>query len=71
MAKAQAFGAIIASGMECDTLKVDWCSDATCKASASSFYEDCKADPVYGPAATAVKSAMALMGCDPTATEGA
>ena len=73
MAKAQAFGAIIASGMECDTLKVDWCSDATCKASASSFYEACKADPAYGPAVTAFESLIlwAISGCDPSATEGA
>ena len=71
LAKAQAFGAIIAPGVECDTLKIDWCSDATCKASASAFYEDCKADPVYGTAATAVKSAMELMHCEPSATEGA
>ena len=71
LAKAHAFIAIIAPGMECDTLKIDWCSDATCKASASSFYEDCKADPDYGSGATAVKSAMELMHCEPSATEGA
>ena len=71
LAKAKAFIAIIAPGMECDTLKIDWCSDATCKASASSFYEDCKADPAFGSGATAVKSAMELMHCEPSATEGA
>ena len=71
LAKEQAFVAIIAPGMECDTLKEDWCSDATCKTSASSFYEACKADPKYGPVTKAVKIAMELMGCDPSATEGA
>ena len=70
-AKAQAFGAIIAPGMECDTLTHHWCSDATCKASASSFYQDCKADPLLGPWATEVKSAMELVHCEPSATEGA
>ena len=71
LAKAHAFSAIIAPGMECDTLKKDWCSDATCKASASSFYQDCKADPLLGPWATEVKSAMELVHCEPSATEGA
>ena len=70
-AKAQAFLAVSGPGKECDPVKVDWCSNATCKASASSFYEDCKADPVYGPAATAVKSAIELMHFEPSATEGA
>ena len=72
-AKAQAFLAVSGPGKECDPVKADWCSHAMCKTSASSFYEACKAGPAYGPVpgVTAVKSAMALMGCDPTATEGA
>ena len=70
-ANAQAFLAVSGPGKECDLDKVDWCSDNTCKTSTSSFYEACKADPTYGPAATSVKSAMELMGYDPTATEGA
>ena len=71
-AKEQAFVAIIAPGMECDLLKENWCSNATCNASASSFYEDCKADPKYGMAARGVKVTMELLGCDPaSATEGA
>ena len=73
-AKAQAFFADLSGpGEECDPMKEDWCSDNKCKTSASSFYEACKAGPAYGPVpgVTAVKSAMALMGCDPTATEGA
>ena len=72
-ANAQAFLAVSGPGKECDPVKADWCSHAMCKTSASSFYEACKAGPAYGPVpgVTAVKSAMALKGCDPTATEGA
>ena len=72
-AEAQAFAAVIAPGMECDTLKIDWCSDATCKASASSFYEACKASSVFvaSSAAAAVKSAMELMHCEPSTAKGA
>ena len=72
-AKAQAFLAVSAPGKECDPVKVDWCSHATCKTSTSSFYEACKADPAYGPAVTAFESLIlwAISGCDPSATEGA
>ena len=72
-AKAQAFLAVSGPGKECDPVKVDWCSDATCKTSTSSFYEACKADPTYGPAVTAFESLIlwAISGCDPSATEGA
>ena len=72
-ATAQAFLAVSAPGKECDPAKADWCSDATCKTSADSFYEACKADPTYGPAVTAFESLIlwAISGCDPSATEGA
>ena len=51
-AKAQAFLAVSAPGKECDPVKVDWCSHATCKTSTSSFYEACKADPAYASQAS-------------------
>ena len=74
-ANAQAFGAIIASVMKCDALKMDWCSDPTCKTLASSFYEACKADTAFRQTAMDIKSTMEQLGCyptaDPTATKGA
>ena len=38
-AKAQAFLAVSGPGKECDPVKVDWCSDATCKGVAPSLVD--------------------------------
>ena len=37
-----------------------------CKTAASKLYDDCKADPILGPAADAAKSALEALGCEPT-----
>ena len=66
MDDATAWTALGESGAECDPVKLNWCSDATCKTAASKLYDDCKADPILGPAADAAKSALEALGCEPT-----
>ena len=43
----------------------NWCTDTTCFGASSDLYDNCKADPIWGPAATAVKTALEAFGCEP------
>jgi hypothetical protein len=62
----QGWNAMITSGAECDPVKLNWCSDATCKGTASKLYDDCNKDPTYSGVASATKSALEAEGCEPT-----
>ena len=51
---------------ECYPTKQNWCSDKTCFAAGSKYYDACKDDPIQGAAATATKQAFEALGCEPT-----
>ena len=43
----------------------NWCTDTTCFGASSDLYDNCKTDPIFGAAATAVKTALEAFGCEP------
>ena len=51
---------------ECYPTKQNWCSDKTCFAAGSKYYDSCKSDPIQGAAANATKQALESLGCEPT-----
>ena len=44
---------------------LNWCTDTTCFGASSDLYDNCKTDPIFGAAATAVKTALESFGCEP------